>query len=257
LAERLSAYVITLNEEANIAACLETLAGWADEIVVVDSHSTDRTVEIARGFTERIFQEDFPGFGRLRNNALKHCRHDWVFSLDADERATPELKAEITRELEAPRQAAYLVPRRTHFLGHFIRHCGWYPDYRQPQLFDRRRFRYREDLVHEGWVCDGGVGKLSGHVLQYPFRNIAQFLAKMDRYSELRARDMIRNGRGFSAARLVLAPPFTFARMYLLQQGFRDGLPGLILSSLYAYYTVLKYVRLWEQQSGGQSALSG
>lgn len=243
----LSAYVITLNEEANIAACLETVAGWAEEIIVVDSASSDRTVEIARRYTPHVFQEEFQGFGRLRNNAVARCRLDWVLSVDADERVTPELRAEIEREMAAPRHAAYFVPRKSHFLGHWIRHCGWYPDYRQPQLFDRRQFRYRDDLVHEGFECRGSVGYLSGHVLQYPFRNVGQFLQKMDRYSKLRAADLKDTGRQFSRARLILAPPFTFLRMFFLRQGFRDGLPGFVLSSLYAHYTMLKYVRLWEQ----------
>jgi glycosyltransferase involved in cell wall biosynthesis len=250
LAERLSAYVITLNEEANIAACLESIT-WADDIVVIDSNSTDRTVEIARRYTERIYQEGFAGFGRLRNAALARCRYDWVLSVDADERVTPELREEIVRELAAPRHAAYFVPRKSHFLGHWIRHCGWYPDYRQPQLFDRRRFGYRDQLVHEGFECQGSVGRLEGHVLQYPFRTVGQFLQKMDRYSALRAAEMARQGRGFSPVRLILSPPFTFLRMYLLRQGFRDGLPGFVLSSLYAYYTLLKYVRLWEAQASG------
>ncbi len=243
--EKLSVYVIALNEEANIAECLESVA-WADDLLVIDSASTDRTVEIARRYTERIYQEEFAGFGALRNAALERCRHDWVLSLDADERVSPELRDETLRELAAPKHAAYLVPRQSHFLGHWIRHCGWYPDYRQPQLFDRRRFRYRDDLVHEGWECQGSVGRLEGHVLQYPFRSVGQFLHKMDRYSRLRAQDMARSGKRFSPARLVVSPPFTFARMYLLRQGFRDGVPGLVLSSLYAYYTLLKYVRLWE-----------
>lgn len=247
----LSAYVITLDEEANIAACLESIA-WVPDIVVVDSASRDGTVEIARRYTPRVYQEEFQGFGRLRNAALAHCRHDWVLSVDADERVSPELRAEIEQELAAPRHAAYFIPRRSHFLGHWIRHCGWYPDYRQPQLFDRRLFRYREELVHEGFECQGSVGYLAGHVLQYPFRTVGQFLQKMDRYSLLRAKDMARAGKRFSAARLIMSPPFTFLRMYLLRQGFRDGLPGFILSSLYAHYTLLKYVRLWEERRSGR-----
>ena len=244
----LSAYVITLNEEANLAACLESIR-WIDDIVIVDSHSTDATLDIAGRYTSRIFQLDFAGFGKLRNAALAHCRHDWVLSVDADERVTRELRAEIEREIQAPKHAAYLVPRKSHFLGHWIRHCGWYPDYRQPQLFNRRLFRYRDDLVHESFECQGSVGYLKGHVLQYPFRTVGQFLQKMERYSELRAQDMLRGGKHFSTARLLLSPPFTFVRMYLLRQGFRDGVPGLTLSCLYAYYTMLKYVRLWELDS--------
>ena len=244
---KLSVVVIGYNDEPNIRACLESVR-WADEIVFVDSHSTDATATIAAEFTDKIFQHKFETFGKLRNDAVAHATHDWIFSLDTDERATPEIRDEIQRLLASgPGAVAYFVPRRNFFMGRWIRHCGWYPDYRQPQVFDRRRLRYREaDLVHEGFDADGPVGHLQEQVLQIPFRDLKQFLAKMDRYSELMAKRMIEQGRRFHGHQLLTHPLFTFVKMYLLRLGFLDGLQGFILSGLYAYYTFIKYVRLWE-----------
>ncbi len=238
--------VIAYNNEPDLRACLESLR-WVNELVVVDSHSTDATEKIAREFTDKVYQHDFHGFGRLRNEALAHVSNEWVFSLDTDERVTPELRDEIRRLLEeGPAADAYFVPRRNWFLGRWIRHCGWYPDYRQPQLFRKSRMRYREELVHEGFELDGRVGHLKEHVLQLPFRDLDHFLAKMDRYSELMAKRMVEQRRRFSPHQLVTHPVFTFVKMYLGRAGFLDGMPGLILSGIYAYYTFIKYAKLWE-----------
>jgi len=243
---KVSALVIAYNEEPNIRACLETVT-WADEIVLVDSFSTDATEKIAREFTEKVYQHEFRGFGRLRNEALTHTSHEWVFSLDTDERATPEVRDEIRRVLkDEPDADAYFVPRRNYFLGRWIRHSGWYPDYRQPQLFRKGRMRYREDLVHEGFELDGRMGYLKEHVLQYPFRDIDHYLAKMDRYSDLMAQRLVQEGRRFRTHQLVTHPLFTFAKMYVGRLGFLDGMPGVILAGLYAYYAFVKYARFWE-----------
>lgn len=248
---KLSAYVIAYNDEPNIRACLESVR-WADELIVVDSYSTDATEKISREFTDRVYQHEFKGFGRLRNEAVAHATHEWVFSLDTDERATPALRDEIRLVLaRGPEASAYFVPRQNYFLGRWIRHCGWYPDYRQPQLFRKSLMRYREDLVHEGFELDGRPGYLAGHVLQYPFRDIDQYLAKMHRYSDLMARRMCEQGRRSHAHQLITHPLFTFAKMYLGRAGFLDGKPGLILSALYAYYTFVKYAKLWELTKQG------
>ena len=167
--------VIAYNDEPNMRACLESIT-WADEIIVVDSHSTDATERISREFTDKVYQHDFHGFGRLRNEALTHATHDWVFSLDTDERATPELREEIRLVLAAgPEAEAYFVPRKNYFLGRWIKHCGWFPDYRQPQLFRKSRLRYREELVHESFDLDGRIGYLTAAALQYPFRDIDHY----------------------------------------------------------------------------------
>jgi glycosyltransferase involved in cell wall biosynthesis len=243
---RLSALVIAYNDEANIRACLESVA-WADELVVVDSHSTDATEKISREFTERVYQHEFHGFGRLRNEAVAHVTHDWVFSLDTDERATPEIRREIRALLErGPEADAYFVPRRNFFLGRWIRHGGWYPDYRQPQLFRKDRLRYRDDLVHEGFDLDGRIGYLKEHVLQYPFRDLDHYLTKMERYADLMARRMVQQDRRFRLHQLVTHPCFTFFKMYVARAGCLDGMPGLILAGLYAYYAFIKYAMFWE-----------
>lgn len=243
---KLSVYVIAYNDEANIRACLESVR-WADELIVVDSYSTDGTTKISREFTEKVYQHDFKGFGRLRNEALAHTNHDWVFNLDSDERATPELRDEIRGLLDrGPEADAYHVPRRSYFLGRWINHCGWYPDYRQPQLFHKGRMRYRDDLVHEGFELDGRLGYLKGHVLQYPFRDLDHFLEKQDRYSTLTAKRLHQEGRQFRVHQLLTHPPLTFLKMYLIRAGFLDRMPGLILSALYTYYTFIKYAKLWE-----------
>lgn len=244
---KISVVVIGYNDEANIRACLDSVR-WADEIIFVDSFSTDATATIAMEFTDKVFQHKFEGFGKLRNDAVAHAANDWIFSLDTDERATPEIREEIYKLLaHNPEAPAYFVPRQNFFFGRWIKHCGWYPDYRQPQLFNRHRMRYREEAVHEGFEADAPVGYLKEHVTQIPFRNIKQFLGKMDRYSDLMAQRLVEKKRKFHAHQLITHPTFTFVKMYFLRRGFLDGLQGFILSGLYAYYTFIKYVRLWEQ----------
>ncbi|MBA0915897.1 MAG: glycosyltransferase family 2 protein [Nitrospira sp.] len=244
---KLSVYVIAYNDEPNMKACLESVAGWGDELIVVDSHSTDRTAVISREYTDKVYQVDFTGFGDLRNQAVALTTHEWVFSLDSDERMTPELKSEIQLLLDlGPDKDAYFVPRKNYFLGRWIKHCGWYPDYRQPQLFRKSRFRYREELVHESFDCDGPVGFLKRPALQYPFRDIDHYVAKQDRYSDLMARRMVEQGRKFSFHQMLTHPLGSVFKMYVLRAGFLDGMPGLILSGLYAYYTFMKYAKFWE-----------
>ncbi len=243
---RVSAVIIAYNDEPNMRACLESIT-WADEIIVVDSFSMDRTSEIAREFTPKVFQHEFHGFGRLRNESIARASHEWIFSLDSDERCTPEVEAEVRRIMADPQAAdAYFVPRRNQFLGRWIRHCGFYPDYRQPQLYRAGRLRYREDMVHEGFDVDGRIGYMTHAIVQFPFRNIDHYLAKMDRYSDLMAQRMVSQGRRFHAHQLVTHPLFTFFKMYVGRRGWRDGIPGLILSGLYGYYTFIKYAKFWE-----------
>jgi len=244
---KVSVYVIAYNDELNMRACLESVAGWGDELIVVDSHSTDRTAAISREFTDRVHQLDFHGFGRLRNEAVALTTHDWVFSLDSDERMTPELKEEIRLMLDrGPDADAYFVSRKNYFLGRWIKHCGWYPDYRQPQLFRKARFRYREELVHESFDCDGPVRFLQSPALQYPFRDIDHYVAKQDRYSDLMARRMAEQGRRFASHQLITHPLGACLKMYVQRACFLDGMPGLILSGLYGYYTFMKYAKFWE-----------
>ncbi len=246
---KISAVIIAYNDESNMRACLESVQ-WADEVIVVDSHSTDATTAISREYTDHVFQHAFSGFGKLRNDAVAHATHDWIFSLDTDERATEEIRDEIRLQLErGPDAEAFFVPRRNYFLGRRIKRCGWYPDYRQPQFFHKGHMRYAQDLVHETYELDGRAGYLRAHVDQYPFRDIDHCLIKMDRYSTLMAREMVKRRRTFSPHQLCSHPLFAFLKMYVMRRGFLDGTPGLILSCLYAYYTFVKYAKLWEATS--------
>ncbi len=248
---KISAVVIAYNDVPNMRRCLDSL-DWVDEIVVVDSHSTDGTTEICLDYTDKVFQYAFEGFGALRNQAIRHATHDWIFSLDTDEWASREIQEEISHLLmEDPSEHAYFIPRRNYFLGRWIKHCGWYPDYRQPQLFHKAHMRYREDLVHEGFDVTGVTGILNSHVEQMPFRTLDQYFAKMERYSSLRAEVMHRQGRRFCAHQLFSHPVFTFIKMFVFRGGMLDRKPGLILSVLYAYYTFVKYAKLWELQKDG------
>jgi len=244
----ITVYTLTFNEARQIRDTLESVK-WADEIIVVDSFSTDGTLEIAREYGARIISERFCGFGKLRNMALSAARHDWILSIDADERCTPELAAEVRRELsKGPAFDAYHVPRKSHFLGKWMRHSGWYPDYRQPQLFNRRHFRYREELVHEGYSLNGRLGYLTEHALQHPWATVEIANHKLERYSTLMAQRYAETGKRASVFKSVVSPFGMFVKVYFVQRGFLDGRHGFILAALYTHYTFLKYAKLWEMQ---------
>jgi glycosyltransferase involved in cell wall biosynthesis len=246
--QKLSVNIITYNEEANIQDALESVQ-WADEIVVLDSFSKDRTVEICRKYTDRIISHDFVGYGKLRNLVIDQSSYDWILSLDSDERVTPELKDEILRELEkGPSADGFSIPRKSHFLGHWVKYCGWYPDYRSMQLFHRTKGRYTEVLNddHLELLPGGRRGFLKGHILHYTYHDLDQYLRKMERYTTLKSQQMLKDGRKYHVHQLLTHPAFTFIKMYLVRQGFRDGHIGLILSFLYTYYTFVKYAKLWE-----------
>jgi glycosyltransferase involved in cell wall biosynthesis len=242
-----SLYIITFNEAQNLREVLPTVM-WADEVVVVDSFSTDDTAAVCAQFGARHVNVKFEGFGKLRNAALASLKHDWVVSIDSDERGTPEFAEEARRKLVDPKCAAYFVPRRNFFLGHPIHYCGMYPDYRQPQMFDRRQFRYREDWVHEGFECSGPTGHFDHAVLQHPWPTLAVVLSKTDRYTTLMAKRYFEAGRRAGFHQIALNPLGAFLKKYLAQQGFREGVVGFMVAALHAYYTFLKYAKLWELQ---------
>src|SRR5213078_2585189 len=187
--QKISAYILAFNEAEKIADAVSSVL-WADEIVVADSGSTDRTAAIAQSLGARVIQIPFHGFGELRNRALAECRHEWIFSLDSDERCTPEVRDEILSILAgAPAHDAYLIPRRNYKMGRWIKGSGWYPNFRQPQLFRKDAMRYRNDPVHEGYelLTNRPVGRLESAIWQFPFRNLEELIAKMNRYSSLGA----------------------------------------------------------------------
>ena len=237
--EPVSLYIITFNEAQNLRAVLPTVL-WADEVVVVDSFSTDDTAAVCAQFGVRHENVKFEGFGKLRNDALALLKHDWVVSIDSDERSTPEFAAEVRQTLAAPQHPAYFVPRLNFFLGHPVRRCGLYPDYRQPQVFDRRQLKYRADLVHESFDCDGSAGHFQNPVLQHPWPSLAVVLSKTDRYTTLMAKRYLAAGKRAGFRQLALNPLGAFLKKYFAQQGFREGVVGFMVCALHAYYTFLK-----------------
>lgn len=240
-----SAVVISLNEERNIGACLETLR-WADEIVVVDSGSSDGTPEIARRYTDKVFQVPWRGFGPQKQAAVERASHDMVLNVDCDERVTPALAAEIGGLLAGEDvAAAYTVPRRTFVGEKEIRHCGWYPD-RTTRLFDRTKARFTADLVHERVDVSGETRPLGNHLLHHSFSGIGEILGKMNRYSDLSARQMFERGRKGNVIDVALRPWFAFFKTYFLRMGFLDGLEGYVISTTTALLTFTKYVKLRE-----------
>jgi glycosyltransferase involved in cell wall biosynthesis len=242
---RLSVAIIALDEAERIRACLESVA-WADEIVVVDSGSSDKTVAIAREFTDRVLFHAWEGYGAQKNFALEQCGGDWVLSLDADERVSDGLRAEIAAILAAdPPRAGFAIPRQNFFQGAWVRHGGWYPDY-QIRLFRRGRGRFSARAVHESVHVDGAVGRLRGPLVHQSYRGIEDFVARANRYSDLAARQLVAEGRGASLADLLLRPAWRFVSMYVLRAGFLDGARGLTLALLYAHYVYLRAAKVRE-----------
>jgi len=242
---RLSVIIIALNQEDNIVPCLETVA-WADEIVMVDSGSADRTLELARGFTERIFTIDWPGFGAAKNFALDQATGDWVFSLDTDERVPEALREEILSVVRGGGQfAGYRVPRKNYFGGRWVRRLGWYPDYIL-RLFRRGQGRFRERAVHEEVQVAGPVGFLKTPLDHYSYASVSDYLKRQDRYARLAAQEMLQEGRRPQPGELFWRPLSHFFKLYCLRLGFLEGRLGYTLSLLSSLYNFLKYYYLRE-----------
>lgn len=246
--EKISVYVLAYNEEDKIADTLKSV-NWADEIVVIDSFSTDRTVEISQELGAKVVQEKFEGFGKLRMSGIKNTSYDWIFSIDSDERCTPEAKAEIISIINNEESKdIYFVPRRNIFMGKKIRFCGWYPNYRQPQLFRRGKMTYEaKDLVHEDYIIAGSVGHLTKSIIQIPFLNISEIIQKMDRYSELGAAKLKDKGKVCpSYLNIILRSLWTFVRIYILRLGILDGWLGFIIAFSNMEGTFYRYVKYKE-----------
>src|SRR5262245_37596814 len=247
--ERLSATIITRDEEHNIAEALKSLS-WIDEIVVIDSGSTDRTVEICREYTDRVYYRDWSGYVDQKNFAVDRARHDWILSLDADERAGPELQAEIMKlQTQGFQYAGYRIPRVAFFMGRWIRHGDWYPDY-QLRLFDRRRGQWEGGRVHESVRIRAAAGMLEGEMQQFTYRSLSEYLRTLKTYSPLSATDYDQKVRRFSALWLTANPFLAILRGYLFKRGFLDGTPGLMVAVLGAVSVYFKYAKLFEMQQG-------
>lgn len=253
--QKVTATVITLNEEANIEAALQSLA-WVDEIIVVDSGSTDATVAIARRHGARVETRAWEGYSAQKNHAASLASSDWILSIDADERVPADLSAEI-RELLArgPERSGYRIPRVTWYLGRWIRGTDWYPDY-QLRLYDRRAGEWNGRRVHESVAVREAPGQLHHDLQHYAYRDLSHHLATIDRYTSLAAEQWQTEGRRVSFAGLLFHPAGAFLRNYLLRRGFTQGTPGLIVSILNSYYVFLKCAKLYELARSSHPAAS-
>lgn len=242
---KVSVVIITLNEESNIKGCLESVK-WADEIIVVDSGSRDKTVEICRQYTDFVYDVLWQGFGKQKNSAVGLAHFDWILSIDADERVTPELKEEIEGLLKNELDfSGYFISRKSYFGKRLILHCGWFPDF-TIRLFNRQKGRFNDVQVHESVQIDGNTGYLKHSLVHFTYKNISDFLIRMNRYSTLAANDLFKEKKKRAVLKMIFHPPATFLKMYLLKGGYKEGFPGMILSGLYAFYTFVKYSKLWE-----------
>lgn len=248
----ITAIILTKNEEDRIEACLKS-ARFCAEVVVLDSDSTDATVAVAQGLADKVLSLPWEGFAAQRNRALSLATQPWVLSLDADERVTPALEAEIRQKLANTPHAAFSIPRRTIHFGRWIRYGGWYPN-RLVRLFRKDSGQWEGGELHEYWQTAGSLGVLQNDLEHYSFRSLSDQVCRNDRYSSLGAQKLRREGQRFRLHRLVLKPWLKFAETYFWKRGFLDGYPGFIISVSAAYSVFLKWAKLWELERGRQKA---
>jgi glycosyltransferase involved in cell wall biosynthesis len=242
----ISVIIITRNEEHNIVDCLESVK-WSDDIVIVDAQSTDRTVDLAKKYSPKIFVTSWLGYAAAKQFALEKVSNEWVLWLDADERVTPELAEELHEivRLKDDIYSGYEVARKAYFLGRWIKHCGWYPGY-VLRFFKKGKVKFNTARVHEKIEYAGAIGRLKNHLIHYTDDNLYHYFSKFNHYTTLAAQDVRESGKKYSLYDVLVRPPFLFLKMYILRFGFLDGMQGLILSMLSAAYVFTKYVKLWE-----------
>lgn len=243
---QISTVVIAFNEEANIERCLSSAAAFSDDLLVVDSHSTDDTVSIARRCGARIISRDWPGYGKQRQFAIENAKHEWVLSIDADEEVSPELSAEIQR-LDF-KYDGYEMPRCVWYLTRWIRHGVWYPGY-VLRLFRRDHARVTDTSIHESVRVSGTVGRLKSDLRHYSYRDVEHHIDKINDFTTISAREMVKPGRVAGVGRIVFYPFFEFLKTYVVKLGFLDGVAGFQVSMLHAFYVFLKYAKLRELQT--------
>lgn len=245
-----SLVIITRNAASLLPDCIASVPG-ADEVLVVDSGSSDETISVAERLGARVVRQDWLGYGPQKRFAALQAKYDWVLSLDADERLTPELLASIERVLIEPNASGYLLPRRNRFMGRWLRHGEGYPDW-CARLFDRRYANWSEDVVHEKLVCGGSVAKLSGDLLHESEQGLSDYLAKQNHYTDLQAARMFEAGKRFSVVKMLTSPIARFVKFYLLRRGLLDGVPGLTHIAIGCLTSFLKYAKLYEIQRTGR-----
>ena len=242
----ISVYIITKNEIRRIERALKSVAGWADEIVVVDSGSDDGTVEVAKKYTDKVYHHKFEGFGQQYTYAHGLTKNKWVMYIDGDEEVSPELAEEIVALFKdgGPHADGYTAPRETFYLGRWIKHGGWYPD-RIHRIYRKSQGTWEKGL-HPKLHINGTMGKLKHPFLHYNYRDISHQIMTVDRYSTIASRELVDSGKGASLVKLLFNAPFRFFRDYILRGGFLDGMPGFIIAITTAYYVFIKYAKTWE-----------
>lgn len=250
--QKITVYIIAYNEARKIRDAINSVL-WADEIILADSYSEDDTAAIAHEMGAEVVQIDFKGFGDLRNRAMAACSHKWIFSLDADERCTPEVRDEILATIESSEAAdAYYIPRRNYFMGQWIKHSGFYPDYRQPQLFTKGTLQFKnDDPVHEEYkiVSEKPAEYLKNSIWQFPYRNLREVAHKANKYSSLGAKKLQLSGRKATMLTALARGSWSFFHMYILKKGILDGWPGVVIAVGNFQGTFYKYAKLVELQS--------
>jgi len=242
----ISVLIITLNEEKNIRRCLEGVK-WADEIILVDSESSDQTVEIAKEYTEKVYIRKWEGFAAAKNYGLQHINSDWLFWLDADEEAPPELHHEIVSTLKNSNVDGYLIPRKANFLGKWIKHSGWYPGH-VLRLIKKDFANFQDKKVHEFLAVPDKVEKLKSPILHYTDPNITHYFKKLNKYTTLAAEELFNQNKHFRLIDLLIRPLHLSFKMYILKVGFLDGFQGFVLALCSGFYVFVKYAKLWELQ---------
>ncbi|MBT7623497.1 MAG: glycosyltransferase family 2 protein [Flavobacteriaceae bacterium] len=246
----LSVYIIAYNEADKIHDCISSVL-WADEIIVVDSFSTDGTDEIAKQLGAKIVNVEFNGYGDLRNQAISHCEGDWVLSLDSDERCTEEVRDEILSLIENSQFDIYRIPRKNYFMGRWIKYSGWYPNYRQPQLFRNGKMKYDFNPVHEGFISlsDKDIGTICNDIWQFPFKNTEEVMHKANRYSTLGAKKLKDKGKKGGVFSAFLHGFWSFLKHYIFKLGFLDGGPGFVIAFGNFEGTFYRYIKLTEARA--------
>lgn len=245
---KISVVIIAYNEEDRIEYALKSCNGVADEIIVVDSFSTDKTVEIAEKYQAQIYKKEFTDYGSQKNYALEKATNSWVLNLDADERISDQLKKELLilkQQGDNPIYAdGFLINRKTYYMGKWIKFSGWYPD-RKLRLFRKEKSKWR-GRVHEGLILNGTIQKINGDILHYTYRNMTDHINRLNRYSKIQAEDIVTKKKKLLYLRAIILPPITFIRFFIWKLGVLDGFPGMVIALVSSWATAMKYLKAIE-----------